>query len=81
MPEAIPEFTEAERDAVDLLLHRRCGQPTPIELADAGISLDPGSDESTLSLALRWATPRLRVNLSLVPIVARTAAAGTGIAR
>ncbi len=40
-----------------------------------------GAGRRTPTRELRWATPLLRVNVSLVPAVARTAAAGTGIAR
>lgn len=38
MSAPIPDITEAKLEGVDTLLHRRCGAPTPIELADAGIA-------------------------------------------
>lgn len=74
MPEAIPDFTEAEREAFGTRRPRRTPQPTPIERADAGMSLESGSVETTLCPTL------LRVNVPLVPAVARTAAEGTGVA-
>jgi hypothetical protein len=54
MSEAIPDFTDAEREAVGTRLPRRYGQPTPIELADAETSLKPRSDETTLGPTLHW---------------------------
>ena len=84
MSNAIPDFTEAEREAVDTLPHRRYGQPTPIELAGAEISLDPGGDETTtcptLCRAAGGSVIRERhVNVMLSP--ARAAGGGVAIAR
>jgi len=78
MSAAIPDFSEAEREAVDTLLLRRYGQPTPIEPADADRY---GTGRETHSDPRDCATTRRRVNVPLVPADARAAAEGTGIAR
>lgn len=78
MSEAIPDVTPAERVAVDTRLHRRDGQPTPLQRADADRY---GNGRETHADPRYGATTRRRVNVPLVPAAARTAAEGIGIAR
>jgi len=47
MSAVVPDFTDAEREAVDTLLRRRYGEPTPVDLADSELSREPGGDETT----------------------------------
>ena len=78
MSEAIPDFTEVEREVVDTQLHWRYGQPTPIEPAGADRY---GTGRETHADPRDGATTRWRVNVPLMPADARTAAEGTGTAR
>ena len=58
MTMSIPDFTEAERDLVARLLHRRYGKPVAIELAEADLALDPARAEATACPTLYWGVNR-----------------------
>lgn len=51
---SIPDFTETERWVVESALKERYGKPVPVELADAELKLDRGSDRITICPILYW---------------------------
>jgi len=53
-PGRLPDFTEAECERVERLVHRRYGKPVAIELAEAELSLDPARAEATTCPTLYW---------------------------